>query len=204
MTDSPDAERKAAAASSGAHARKWSVDIGPVWAGLITGGLALAGTAIGIVVSGQQERESFLRDERLDRYSSHASATQIFLVDLDTWAAAAESQSDGEAQARADVEESYRTAVEAAWDVRLIAPAEAEELNQLISQKVDSAYTYLKDGYTEGESENLKALGAEVNRLVSDLAEHAATGIRPSAPAGEHQLSLTGDDGDIYTCERAP
>jgi len=204
MTDSPDAGGKAMAASPGEPAGKRRPDIGPIWAGLITGGLALVGTAIGIGVSGQQERESFLRNERLDRYSSHASATQIFLLDLDTWAAAAEFQSDGEAQARADAEESYRTAVEAAWDVRLIAPAEAEEINQLIAQKLDSAYAVLANGYSEGESDELQDLGAEVNRLVSDLAEHASTGIRPSGPAGEHQLSLTGGDGDIYTCERAP
>lgn len=155
-------------------------DRGAIWAGVITGLLALIGSAAGILLSSQFEREGFLRTERLDRYSSQASATQVFLLDLDVWAAAAKSQNGSEQDARTQVEESYRKAVESAWNVRLIAPAEAEEINQEISQKLDSAYRAFNDGFVEGDIQVFALLSSDVNGLLSDLAEHASTDVRAS------------------------
>lgn len=171
--------------------------------GLVTGGLALIGTASGILISAQQERDGFLRTERLDRYSAAASATQNFLLDMDLWAAAAKS-GNGEQKARADAEESYRTAVEAAWNVRLIAPAEAEEINQQISQNLNGAYDVLDDGYAENEDTRLENLGADVNRLVSDLAEHATSDIRPADVDRQLRINQTGGNGTVYTCQLDP
>jgi len=165
--------------------------------------LALIGTASGILISAQQERDGFLRTERLDRYSAAASATQNFLLDMDLWAAAAKS-GNGEQKARADAEESYRTAVEAAWNVRLIAPAEAEEINQQISQNLNGAYDVLDDGYAENEDTRLENLGADVNRLVSDLAEHATSDIRPADVDRQLRINQTGGNGTVYTCQLDP
>lgn len=193
----PVAESRSRKAESGAA--RWSL-IGTLVGGLVGGGFGFA-TATFTTIRGEeqareqfeaardQNREEFLRAQRLDTYNAGVTDSQVFMADLSRWVGV-NTRLEGSSSDSAElidsantVEESYRNAFSSIWGIRLIAPPTVDEVNQLIGEVVDCGYRKFIDGFQPEDEAELIGAGERVTYLVSRFSEHTAIEFRPEADA---------------------